>query len=228
MALGGQLTLKLEGDAAFDRARFVLAPFNQDAAEALDVWPSRQTGPLALIGPPGSGKTHLALAWARRTGAQALSPADIDAGGAWPPGPLLLEDADQVFHGEGFFHLLNASLRPGACLLMTGRTRPAAWPVEVQDLRSRLNAAPVVELAEPDEQMLKEMLLKLFQQRNIRAPDDLLAYLVLRIERSAAAAAGIVKALDEASLPDQRGVSRVLARQLLKDEPDDGDADPRR
>jgi chromosomal replication initiation ATPase DnaA len=216
MALGRQLRLTLDHPAEYDRARFVLAPSNRDATLTLDSWPGPEGGVLALIGPEGSGKTHLATAWALRVGAVVLSPEDLE--GALPPmTPLVLEDADRIEHGEAFFHLLNRA-GPGSCLLLTGRAAPGRWAAAVPDLRSRLNALPVIELGAVDDAILRGVLLALFQQRNIRPPTDLLDYLLKRIERSTAAAAAIVAALDEASHADHRPVSRVLARQILQDD----------
>ncbi len=220
--MGGQLRLKLESAADFGRVRFIVSACNAEAADALDRWPDGRSQALALIGPAGSGKTHLATAWAARTGAVVLHKEAMDQEpDHWPSGPAVLEDADGAAHGEVFFHLLNSAERPGGALLLTGRSAPNTWPVAVPDLRSRLNALPVVVLGEPDDAVLRGVLINLFQERSIRAPDDLLAYLVRRMERSAAAARAMVRALDEASSAESRPVSRVLARQILKDESED-------
>jgi chromosomal replication initiation ATPase DnaA len=217
MALGRQLRLTLDHPAQYDRARFVVAPSNRDATLTLDSWPGAEGGALALIGPEGSGKTHLAMAWALRVGAVVLRPEDLE--GTLPlMTPLVLEDADRVELGEAFFHLLNRAALPGSCLLLTGRDTPGRWAAAVPDLRSRLNALPVIELGAVDDAILRGVLVGLFQQRNIRPPTDLLDYLLKRIERSTAAAAAIVAALDDASHADHRPVSRVLARQILKDD----------
>ncbi len=222
MDLGDQLRLKLEHPASFSRDGFIVSSSNRDAAATVDGWSGEIGGALALIGPPGSGKTHLASAWAARTGAVVLqadgladTPLDRVAG------PMLLDGADVVAHGEAFFHLLNKATRPGSALLLTGRTPPTAWPVQVQDLRSRLNALPVAQLLEPDDAILSGVLVKLFLERSIRPPQDLLAYLVRRIQRSVPAAQGVVAALDEAAAAEHRAVSRSLAREILKDEQDE-------
>jgi len=223
--LRGQLRLKLEHAADFSRDRFVISSPNRDAVEMLDGWPNERGGALALIGPPGAGKSHLAATWAERTGAEIITQEALNAyEPAERSGAMLLDGADAAPHGEAFFHLLNRAQTGGSCLLLTGRAAPLSWPVEVADLRSRLNALPVIEIGEPDDAILRGLLLKLFQERNIRPPQDLLAYLLLRMERSAPAAEAIVAALDEAASMEHRAVSRVLARELLKDETDDAQA----
>jgi chromosomal replication initiation ATPase DnaA len=228
MDLAGQLRLRLEREANFSRERFIVSDCNRDAVRMIDGWPPHGSGALALIGPKGGGKTHLAMAWAARTRARVLSPPPTaTAEWAWSSGAAVVDDADAADHGEGFFHLLNTASRPDCCLLLTGETPPNQWTVDVPDLRSRLNALPVVELGEPDDAVLRGLLIKLFEDRNIRPPADLLAYLVRRIERSAAAARAIVKALDEAASAEGRPVSRVLARQILQDETEDDPGAPR-
>ncbi len=199
-----------------------MSAVNRDAVSMLDSWPGALSGALALIGPAGSGKSHLANAWAARTGARVVRAerlADEELSDA--SGPMLLDRADGAPHGEAFFHLLNSAAKPGACLLLTGRTPPNVWPVQVQDLRSRLNALPVIELGEPDDAILHGVLVKLFEARGIRPSPDLQAYLVRRIERSVPAAQAIVAALDDAAAADHRPISRALARELLKDEGED-------
>jgi chromosomal replication initiation ATPase DnaA len=220
--LGGQLRLKLEHNADFSRDRFIVSSPNREAAETLDVWPNRRSGTLALIGSPGAGKSHLAAAWAERTGAKIVTLADLaeDELGDLS-GPMLLDGADAAPHGEAFFHLLNKAQQPESCLLVTGRTPPRTWAVDLPDLRSRLNALTVVALGEPDDAILRGLLLKLFEERHIRPTQDLLAYLLLRMERSAPAAQAIVAALDETASAEHRPISRVLARELLKDETDE-------
>jgi chromosomal replication initiation ATPase DnaA len=168
-----------------------------------------------LVGPAGSGKTHLAEVWAERAGARRLPPGWTGEGVAEIEGAVLLEDADGRAPGEGLFHLINMAARPGGSLLLTARTLPAQWPSTIADLRSRLNALPVAELGEPDDEILTGVLAKFFRERSILPSDDLLAYLVRRIERSAPRAREIVERLDERADAEGRLVSRALARDVL-------------
>ncbi len=227
--MSAQLRLSLQRSPSYARAAFTVSQSNLAATEALDAWPDWRGGALVLVGPPGSGKTHLATIWARRVNAQVLSP-----NGPEPEGlerPILVDDADDRLEGEALFHLLNVAARHGAGLLMTARTPPTQWPAELPDLRSRLNALPVAELEEPDDAVLTAMLAKFFRERNIRPSDELLAYLLRRIERSAVHARQVVARLDEAADVAHRPVSRALARQVLEDMDqeeggrDDADAD---
>ena len=208
-----QLRLKLGRPASFARADFVHSETNREALRALDDWPNWHGGCLALVGPEGSGKTHLAREWAARAQAVVVDPASKDVAAAVGH-PVLMDNADQA-DGETLFHLINMA-GAGGGLLLTARTPPISWPTELPDLRSRLNALPVAQIGEPDDVVLEGVLRKFFSERNIRPTDDVYPYLMWRIERSVRMAREVVARLDEAADAEQREITRALARQILE------------
>lgn len=213
-----QLRLKLERREGFRAQDFIASGANAVALAALAAWPHWHGGCLALVGPAGSGKSHLAHTWAARVGAQVLTAAAAVDLRALEGGPVVLEDADRGAHDEDLFHLINMAAVEGGGLLLTARTPPSVWPAALPDLRSRLNAMRVAELAEPDDAILGAVFEKFFRERNIKPADDLIPYLLNRIERSVPRALEIVTRLDEASDADGRAVSKALARQILDSE----------
>ncbi|MDB5493922.1 MAG: DnaA-related protein [Phenylobacterium sp.] len=211
-----QLRLRLGQPASHSRDQYVAGPSNAQALAAIDAWPRWPAGCLALVGPEGVGKTHLARAWAEDAGAIILDRLEPDIAAA-AARPVLLEDVDRGVPGEALFHLINLAARDGGGLLLTARTKPVAWSAGLRDLRSRLNALFTAEIEEPDDEVLAGLLRKFFKERNIRPGADVIAYLLRRIERSAISAGEIVRRLDEA--PDElKPVSRVLARRILEDD----------
>lgn len=210
-----QLRLSLRRPAAYVRDEFVVGGSNAQAAATVDAWPAWPGGALALVGPEGSGKTHLARAWAQQHRAVVLdreSP-DLDAAAR---GPVLVEDVDRGAPDEALFHLINLAARDGSGLLLTARKPPAGWPAALPDLRSRLNALHVAEIEPPDDAVLEGVLRKFFRDRNIRPPEEVYPYLLRRMGRSIPDAQEIVRRLDEAGDGEFRPVTRVLARQILE------------
>ena len=185
---------------------------NAEAAARIDAWP-RWTAPvLALIGPEGAGKTHLARAWAARADAAV---ADLEHPLPEPDGPILVDDADRGPLDERLFHILNRADHPRRGVLLTGQTLPNLWSTALPDLRSRLNALPVVEIGDPDDGVLEGVLRRLFEERVITPAPELIAYLRDRIERSVPAAAAVVERLEAEAAARRRPITRALAREVL-------------
>lgn len=212
-----QLRLSLKRPAVHTREAFVSGRCNAQALAALDAWPAWPSGALALFGPEGSGKTHLARDWAERAMAVTLDRNAPDIASA-DGRAALLEDVDQGIDGEALFHLMNQAQRHGASLLLTARKPPALWNARLADLRSRLNALHVAEIEAPDDAVLIGVLEKFFRERNIRPHEDVYPYLLRRMERSIRGAEEIVRRLDETDHELMRPVSRVLAREILEEE----------
>jgi chromosomal replication initiation ATPase DnaA len=219
LALSRQLRLKLDRSETFRREDYVVSASNAEAVKAVDAWPNWHGGRLALIGPEGSGKSHLAAAWAARVDAAIIAPRSRIDLNALQGRPVLFEDADRSQRGEMLFHLMNMADHGGGGLLLTGRTPPTSWPANLPDLRSRLNALTVAQITEPDDAILESILRKFFRERNIRPAEDVFPYLLRRIERSTPKALEMVQRLDEAADAEGRAVSRALARQILEADP---------
>jgi len=209
-----QMRFPLVREPVAAAAVFVRGDCNQLAAQALDHWPATGDAILALVGPEGAGKSHLAGEWAERVGAIGFSGAEASSAD-WPDlegRPILLDDADRA-DDDTLFHLMNLAGAPGGALLMVSREPPSRWAADLPDLRSRLNAARVVRVEAPDDTVLAAALRRFFDERAITPGDELIAYLVLRIERSIPAARALVARLDAEA--GGRKLNRALARELL-------------
>ncbi len=187
------------------------------AVSIIDSWPRWPSPVVILAGPVGSGKSHLASIWRERSNAVAIHPtADSDAAEIASIGPVLFEDADrQGFDDRALFHVINSVRENGQSLLITSRLWPMSWPVELPDLRSRLKAATVVEIGEPDDELLAQVLVKLLADRQLAVDDRLIGYIVARMERSLESAQTIVERLDHLALARGTRINRALALEVL-------------
>ena len=224
-----QLPLDLGHRPALGWDDFLVAPSNQAAVSWLDRWP-RWPGPaLALFGPAGCGKTHLAHVFQARSQAVFIAPGELAADRVRSllgrSRAAILDDAERALlmdRGEGLFHLYNLLAEQGGHLLLVSREPPSRWGIALPDLRSRLLAAPAAEVSPPDDALLAAVLVKLFADRQLIVGQDVIGYLVSRIERSFAAARGAVAALDRAALAAHRRVTIHLARLVLESGPESG------
>ena len=218
-----QLAFALPHAESFSRDDFLEGPGNAAAVELIDRWPNWPNRVVMLVGEPGSGKSHLAAIWAANSGARATAARALSAGavpGALATGALVIEDvAPSGLDERALFHLLNLARQEEADVLMTARTQPAGWALELPDLLSRLRAVPVVTLAPPDDALLRALIVKLCLDRQLNVDEALVNYVASRIERSFAAARKAVALLDAEALRLRRPVTRALAVELFREPP---------
>lgn len=213
-----QLPLDLALPPRFGREDFLASGSNAAALQTIDRWPDWPDGVLLLLGPEGAGKSHLGAIWAEAAGADIIEPGRIpEALAHRSGGPKLLEDGDRLQGRESdLFHLLNAVRDERSFLLITARRAPDLWGLRTADVVSRLRLAPTVRIGAPDDDLMRAVLIKLFADRQIVVDEALVAYLIMRLERSLGAARHVVDALDRESLALGRRVTRPVAARVLE------------
>jgi chromosomal replication initiation ATPase DnaA len=215
-----QLAFALDHGASFAREDFLAGPPNAAALALIESWPDWPARAVVLVGPEGSGKSHLAAIWAGEAGARFLSGralSESNPPAALATGALVVEDLSEgAFDERALFHLINLAREEGAFLLITAATAPAGWTVAIRDLGSRLKALPTVGLSGPDDALLRAVLVKLFADRQLAVDEQLVGYIAARIERSFAAARAVVAQLDVEAMRRQRPLTRALAAEILR------------
>lgn len=198
----------------------VVAEANRNAAKLLTDWRTWPSGALALVGPKGSGKTHLALAWALEAGARQVSPAAApdDAAAIFreAQGRLFVDDADGERDEAMLWRVLDLARTQSGAVLIVGSEPPGRWPTALPDLRSRLAAMAVARLGEPDEALMDVVLRRICREQFIQLSDDAAKYLVRRLPRTFAAARQWAAALDAELVRGAKPVSRAGAMRALQ------------
>lgn len=215
-----QLVLALNHSVSFAREDFLNGPSNIAALTLLERWPDWPDRIVALIGPEGSGKSHLAAIWAEAAGARVLSAKLLsitDVPAALATGALIVEDLEPLdLDEQALFHLINLAREERAYVLLTARSALSGFPVTIRDLASRLRAVPAVMVTPPDDTLLRALLVKVAADRQLALDESLLNYLVNRIERSFAAAHAAVQRLDHEAMRQHRPVTRALAAEVFR------------
>ena len=218
MAQPRQLALALSYAESFTRDNFLEGPANAAGLALIDSWPDWPNRIMLLLGPEGSGKSHLAAIWAEQSGARATSAHSLTAAQvptALATGALVIEDLKSSDIDErALFHLLNLAREEDAFVLITARTSPAK--IELRDLRSRLRAIPTVQLLPPDDHLFRALIVKFCADRQLAVDENVVSYLTHHLERSYAAARRTLELLDSEALRLGRPVTRALAVELLR------------
>ena len=215
-----QLAFALPHAESFKREDFLEGPANAAGLALVDSWPDWPNRIMLLVGPEGSGKSHLAAIWAEQAGARSISAHALTAAavpGALATGALVVEDLKSPDVDErALFHLLNLAREDQAFVLITARVPPSALQIELRDLRSRLRAVPTVLLLPPDDHLFRALIVKFCADRQLAVDEAVVSYLTTRIERSYAAVRQAVELLDTEALRLGRPVTRALAAELFR------------
>lgn len=195
-----------------------MADSNRAAVQWIDGWRRWPSPAFIVYGPAGSGKSHLVQVFLQLAAARKLTSTDFEVhalASIDPSATYAVDDVDQIEKETALLHLYNTLVGAGGKILLTARHPVRDWGVSLPDLLSRLRAAPGAEIGAPDDQLMEAVLGKLFSDRQLRVEANVIRYLLLRMERSLAAAGVLVEAIDSASLSANRRVTLPLVRDVL-------------
>ena len=219
-----QLPLDLGFAPSFAAADFLVSASNAAAFAWVERWPEWPGPAVAVCGPPGCGKTHLAHVWQRRSQALLIDAAQLTLNAGEPPaGTARTCIVDGISgHGMGaaaeraLLHLYNMTVERRGQLMLCAESPPARWPIALADLRSRLATIAVATIEPPDDGLLEAVLAKLFADRQLAVDRGTAIYMVARMERSFAAARTLVEAIDRAALATRRRPGLGLVREVME------------
>jgi chromosomal replication initiation ATPase DnaA len=214
-----QFVLDLPHRPAFGAEDFLVSAANKAAVALVDRWPDWPLASSLVVGPPGSGKTHLAHVWRLKSGANVLAASAVGEAAVTvlqTARALVIENIDRGVADEPMlFHLLNLAREQAFSLLLTSACPPGELRIALPDLRSRLRALPMVAIDAPDDIILKAVLVKLFADRQLVVEPHVVEHVALHMDRSMAAAGRIVAEIDRRALALHRKVTRSLAAEAL-------------
>ena len=227
-----QLTMPFETRPALGRLDFVVSTCNRDAVALIDTYPNWQGTEgdnvgVILVGDEQCGKTHLCHVWGERTNAIWLTAQDFQTHNAVAPWVEKIENATQspicvivddchaVPEHEQLFNLYNRMQDLGGKMLLTGIDSPKTWGITVPDLLSRLSTMALAAIDSPDDMMLGMLLVKLFNDRQLQVPADVMMYVIKNLPRTYDSIGAFVSHADALALQEKRSITVPLARTVL-------------
>ncbi len=216
-----QIPLDLSYPVSFELTDYIVSDSNADAYHFVDTWLNSEAHFGAIVGPKGSGKSHLLFGWAKEHGAELISPvaniANIQEGRLY-----IIDDVNHRTRDGGFaysdeflFHVYNWTKEKGAKILVSDMQVPSKWLRTLPDLASRMGAVPVAQIEQPDDHLLKFMLGKMFSDRQLQIDFQVIDYLIARMPRSFDAALQLADEIDKTALAERRKITKSLARSCL-------------
>lgn len=191
-----QIGLPFDWQEHGGHGQFISGEANRLALAHIERWREWPIPISVLSGPPFSGKSTLGRYF------EAIS------------GGSVIDDANRQPQ-DTLFHQWNVARDSGVPLLLLAREAPEHWAVSLPDLQSRLAAVPHVSIEEPDDALMRALIETGLARAGSAYASDVPEWLARRLERSYAAVAFALEALNRASIASSRKISIASAKEML-------------
>ena len=200
-------------------------------AEAVSRLRTPQDPFVYLWGESGSGKSHLLQAACQQAHQQDRLPAYLPLKSEREIDPAMLEglegyalvcldDLEQIAGRSewehAIFNLFNLLRENGAQLVVAADRPPAALPLKLADLASRLTWGPCYHLIPLDDDERLELLMRSAERRGMHLSVETASFLLQRTPRDIHFLSLLIDRLDRASLAAQRRLTIPFVREILK------------
>ncbi|KJV57527.1 bacterial dnaA family protein [Orientia chuto str. Dubai] len=200
---------------------YIISSSNFNAYNLIKNWPSRwgiapYSKSLLVYGPPSSGKTYLANIWQKCANAVFISSSNNNIDQFYQAKQsFIIEDIDKKPWSEKkLLHIFNMLHENNKFLMLTCCTYPTNFILA--DLASRISSILTIKLYQPDNEMTKIILMKLFSERSLKVSTKIINYLALRLTREFSVIQQTVELLDKYSLEYKRNITIHLLKKFLK------------
>jgi len=216
-----QKTLKFVHESNYEEENLVKSSCNNIAINFIEKWPnwSLDNRIVCIFGATGSGKTHIARVWKKKSNAKVLNKiSNLTLNNIYENNtPLVFEDINSnIYWPENLlFEFINEIKLSENYLLITCKGHPNKIKWNLKDLISRFSSFVNIEIKLPDDNLIKKILVKQFSDRQFSIEKKLIEYISFRIERSYLAINNIVNLIDELTLKYKKPVSLSIVKEAL-------------
>ena len=167
-----------------------------------------------LIGPKKSGKSHLANIW--KINNNALFYNDNFEEIISKKQNVIIENIFKKFNEEIIFHIVNHCFSYKLNILITSEIHLNEFNFKLLDLISRLKMFSSVQIQNPDDEILINVLTKLLVEKQfIIKNKDIFEFLIKRVNRTYEEVFNLVNKMDELSLEKKRQLTIPTIKKLL-------------
>ena len=176
-----------------------------------------------ISGPPFSGKTHLSKILIKNIGSNESLYIDRDykkiIEKVGSSNLIVIENIDKVLEDkseEDLFHIINFTKENDKKLLMTSCKSIFNIEFKLEDLKSRLNAILEAKIMQPDDELMKLVLIKIFNDKQLLINPNVINFLKSRLERSYKSINDFIEKIDKFSLEKGKKITIALINDLIK------------
>ncbi|MGB1800072.1 MAG: DnaA regulatory inactivator Hda [Gammaproteobacteria bacterium] len=187
---------------------------------------------LYLWGEVGTGKTHLLQAVCKQAAESDLHVAyiplkqieELSAEMLHDLGELdlvCIDDVESIIGQlewqQGLTWLYNELKDNNHSLIISGNKSPANSGLELDDLKSRLSSDQVIQIKSPSEDLKIEILKQKAKERSFELSDEVIEFLIRRVDRNLTSLIDVLDKIDHASLAAKRKITIPFVKGLIND-----------
>ena len=206
---------------------FCISEKNSFAFNAINSWPNWSNNLLYIYGPKDCGKSLILNMWKVKSQSSDINLEffnnssflknlkGLEKKKCWS-----IDNIDKIISNdneEKILNVINILKSNDSSLLITSSKSPKELKCKLNDLLSRLNSSIVAEVKQPDESLIKEIIQRKLEIREIIIDDKNLDFLVKRMERTYSNAIKISEMIDKRSLEEHSNISKRLFRKILEE-----------
>ena len=188
---------------------FIISHSNFEAYNAILSCKKWQNKRLLIIGLPKSGKTSLAKIWQKNTDAIFLDNMENLENVKYNKSIII--DNMENFSESSLINIINFVNERSLSLLLTSINYPS---FSLKDLNSRIKATYKVLINEPDENLLKLLIVKLFKQKQVKVSKEIVDFIFSTMKRNYEFAYEIVNLIDRFSKIAKRKITIPLVKKV--------------
>ena len=213
-----QTLIKFDYDKNFKNSDFVLSKSNKHIYNFLDRWPKWERNFINIIGQKFSGKTHLINIFIKknngiRINGQSLNEEDLKKIEIHKN--IIIEDLTSNINENLFYSLMNLVEQDNKYVIITSLNPIVDIDFNLTDIKSRAKSFLLLNIEQPDDELIFGIILKNFSDRQILLDKKLIDYIVKRIERSYSKIHNFIYKIDQLSLKKKKSIDFKIIKEVL-------------
>lgn len=212
-----QYTLPLIQEPDFTSYSYFVSQSNKAAYQLVELWPEWPFKRYVIIGPTGHGKTHLGHILRDLSRGIFINATDINAAtleAIKHKETYIIDDIQMAQQPELLFHFYNLTLENDCNVVYLSSKAPGQYDMGLPDINSRFRSLAVIELTQPDDDLCRAIIRKVFLDLQITIADEVVEYMLTHMSRSLTDIHHNIQVLNQRSMEVKRNITIPFIKSL--------------
>jgi chromosomal replication initiation ATPase DnaA len=173
-----------------------------------------------IFGSEFSGKTYLAKIWQKRTRADFLEVDDLEGVNLVKMikenQAYIIENIDNIQNHFLLLQIFNIAQEKSSYLMITSNKRFSEGNYQFKDLSSRLDNIFNIKIGNPDDSLIKMLLIKYFSSMQLVVEDRVIEFLIKKIDRNFKAIHNLIKIIEFYSMEQKKKITISFIKEICQ------------